>query len=158
MAPVWAAAVTLTACHPPAHSSDAASRSAAPAIDWNAALRDADPQTGKVVASRCTACHSLEPDGANGVGPPLWGIVGGKVGAARDFPYSVALRLFAIKSPTWTYEALSNYIAAPQETVPGTKMTFYGIKNDRDRIRLIAYLQTLRPSPAGEGAPPPDKP
>lgn len=141
-----ACAVALAGCHAPKVSNVASQ--AAPAVDWDAALRTADPDAGKVVASHCTACHSMDPDGANGVGPPLWGIVDQKVASAPDFPYSLALRAFALKSPTWTYQALSDYIAAPQQAVPGTKMTFYGIKNERDRLRLIAYLRTLGPSQA----------
>jgi cytochrome c len=122
------------------------SPTATPAIDWDTALAGADLQAGQAVAAKCTPCHSVDVDGPTIVGPPLWGIVGGKVAGVPGFPYSLQLRLFGLKHPTWTYQPLSDYIAAPSGTVPGTKMTFYGVKTARDRTNLIAYLRSLGPA------------
>jgi cytochrome c len=121
------------------------SPTALPAIDWDRVLAGADVQAGQAVAAKCTPCHSVDVDGPTIVGPPLWGIVGGKVAGVSGFPYSLQLRLFGLKHPTWTYQPLSDYIAAPSGTVPGTKMTFYGIKSAQDRINLIAYLRSQGP-------------
>jgi cytochrome c len=44
----------------------------------------------------------------------------------------------------WEEKSLDAYLTAPQKFVPGNIMPFAGIKNDRDRADLIAYLETLK--------------
>ena len=45
---------------------------------------------------------------------------------------------------TWTPETLEKYLPAPMKAVPGTKMTFAGLPNEKDRQDVIAYLETLK--------------
>jgi cytochrome c len=54
----------------------------------------------------------------------------------------------------WTYDKLFTYLESPQTMVPGTKMSFGGIKSAQQRINLIAYLRTLADSPAALPAAP----
>jgi hypothetical protein len=52
----------------------------------------------------------------------------------------------------WTYERLSNFLAAPKKYISGTSMGFAGLKKIEDRANLLAYLRTVAdtpPAPAG---------
>jgi cytochrome c len=91
--------------------------------------------------SRCGICHSPEP-GTNKIGPSLFNVVDRPAGSIPDFSYSDANRHSGI---VWNQAALDRYLTAPQAMVPGTKMTFPGIKDDSQRASVIAYLSTLRP-------------
>jgi len=91
--------------------------------------------------SRCGICHSPEP-GTNKIGPSLFNVVNRPAGSIQDFSYSDANRHSGI---VWNTAALDRYLTAPQAMVPGTKMTFPGIKDDHQREEVIAYLSTLRP-------------
>ena len=95
-----------------------------------------DAARGKAVFLQCRACHSLN-EGQNGVGPSLHGLIGRKAGTAPDFAYSPFMKRSGI---TWTAAALKEYLPDPQAKVPGTKMTFLGIKDPQQLDDLIAYL------------------
>ncbi len=102
----------------------------------------ADAAAGaELFKSRCGICHSPEP-GTNKVGPSLFNVVGRPAGSIPDFSYSDANRHSGI---VWNTTALDRYLTAPQAMVPGTKMTFPGLKDDLQRAAVIAYLSTLRP-------------
>jgi cytochrome c len=92
---------------------------------------------GKAVFLQCMACHSLS-EGRNGVGPSLHGLFGRKAGTAPDFLYSPFMKRSGI---TWDEAALKSYLPDPQAKVPGTKMTFVGIKDPQQLDDLIAYLK-----------------
>jgi cytochrome c len=103
--------------------------------------RAADPDAGQTVfKTQCGICHSPLP-GKNMVGPSLFGVVGRKSGSIEGFHYSAANRAAEI---TWTPEILDKYLTAPREVVPGTIMTYAGLKDDAKRADLIAWLETLR--------------
>lgn len=98
----------------------------------------ADIASGEKVFKKCKACHKLE-DGANATGPFLYGIVDRGV-AAVEFGFSDAM---AAHGGTWTPEALNEFLARPKDYIPGTKMTFTGLKSESDRADVIAYLATI---------------
>jgi cytochrome c len=108
------------------------------AVPTVALAQDAD--AGKAVFKKCAACHAVGPGAKNKVGPELNGIVGRQAGAVEGFNYSKALKDSGI---TWDDAKLSEWIANPRKTVPGTKMIFPGIKDELDRDDLIAYLATF---------------
>lgn len=95
-----------------------------------------DAARGKAVFLQCRACHSLNA-GQNGVGPSLHGLIGRKAGTAPDFAYSPFMKRSGI---TWTPDELRSYLPDPQAKVPGTKMTFVGIKDPQQIEDLLAYL------------------
>ena len=96
----------------------------------------------------CSPCHSSEP-GQNLVGPSLHSVVGRAAGSVAGFSYSSAMKNSGI---TWTADQLMAYLKAPRKYVPGVKMMFPGLAEERDRADLIAFLATLQVSPGGSAA------
>jgi len=107
-------------------------------------LAAADASAGKDVFKKCVSCHTSEKDGPHRVGPNLWNVVGEKIGAKPGYSYSKAM---AEHGGQWDYNALGDYLYKPNAYVKGTKMTFVGISNTKERANLIAYLRTLSDKP-----------
>jgi cytochrome c len=112
--------------------------------DFGTVLPTADVAHGKQVSQACQQCHDLSKGGPNKIGPNLWGIVDRPRATHPGFDYSSAM---SSTHDPWTYEKLFRYLKSPQEMVPGTKMSFAGLRSAKDRIDLIAYLRTLADSP-----------
>jgi cytochrome c len=99
-----------------------------------------DVSTGeRVFKADCGICHSPQP-GRNLVGPSLFNVVNRRSGEIAGFHYSDANRNSGL---VWNATTLDRYLSAPRELVPGTKMTFPGVKDAQQRADLIAYLATL---------------
>jgi cytochrome c len=96
-----------------------------------------DPKVGEVIFKQCAACHSLDPD-TNKQGPTLAGLFGRHAGTVEDFNYSAANKNSGI---VWDEDMLRKYLANPQSVVPGTKMTFTGLKDPQQIEDMIAYLK-----------------
>ena len=106
-------------------------------------IAQASPEAGEKIAKKCIACHSFERGGAKKIGPNLYDIVGTNM-ASRDFVYSKAL---TEQGGTWSYEALNNFLKKPSAYIPGTKMSFVGLRKDVDRAAIIAYLRMNTENP-----------
>ena len=100
----------------------------------------ADVEAGKAEFKKCALCHTTEA-GKNKVGPSLFGVVGRKSASLENYNYSEAMKKF---DHTWDPQTLDTYLADPRATVPGTKMIFPGIKDEKERQDVIAYLETLK--------------
>lgn len=111
--------------------------------DWNAVLTPANVAAGAAVSAKCAACHKMDASNANSTGPGLWDVVGRKPAGHAGFNYSGAMKDFSGKQAVWDYDALYTFLKAPGKDVPGTNMTFVGLKKPEDRIALIAYLHSL---------------
>lgn len=107
-------------------------------------LASADVAAGQKLFKKCAACHTVDDGGANKVGPNLYDIVGGDIGRDSGFGYSKAMS--EMEGP-WDYEVLNGFLASPKTYLPGTKMTFAGLKKPSDRANMIAYLRSLSASP-----------
>jgi cytochrome c len=114
----------------------------------SALLAKANPDAGKAIFKQCQTCHTDEKGGPNRIGPNLWSVVGRKKATEPGFAYSDAMKKFAAAGQdTWDYEGINTFIANPRADVPGTKMTFVGLKKTEDRANVIAYLRTQADSP-----------
>ena len=99
-----------------------------------------DAASGAKAFAQCRVCHSVEP-GKNGLGPSLHDVVGRKAGTLAGFNYSPAMKASGF---AWSDAKLNDYLRAPMKAVPGTKMAFAGIADDKRRADVIAYLDTLK--------------
>ena len=102
-----------------------------------------DAAAGESVFKRlCLPCHDIGPQAKVKLGPPLNGIEGRKAGTFEGYSYSEANKSSGI---TWDEQSFPSYIRAPMQKGPGTKMTFVGIKNDKDIADLWAFLKQFGP-------------
>ena len=100
-----------------------------------------DPRRGAdTFAQECAECHSVK-EGKNKKGPSLFAVVGRRAGSIADFVYSEPMKQSAFN---WTSDRIDAYIAHPKQVVPGGKMKYDGLADEKDRADLIAYLGTLR--------------
>lgn len=98
-----------------------------------------DAPSGRTLfQQRCQMCHAVTPDGRNGIGPNLKGVVNRPV-AATNYGYSPALKGYKRR---WTRVELDRFLAAPNKVAPGTRM-IVGVSDPTQRANLIAYLSSL---------------
>jgi cytochrome c len=108
-----------------------------------------DAARGAKVFQACMACHSVQP-GEHMTGPSLAHMWNRKAGAVEDFlRYSDAMKKSGV---AWNDASLDKWLANPQRFLPGTSMTFAGIREAKDRRDVIAYLQSVSEgkAPAGD--------
>lgn len=102
----------------------------------------ADPlAAGRLAFKRCANCHQVGPTARSNFGPQLNGIVGRRAGAVPDFAYSPAMKRAGF---VWTEQNLAAFLRDPDAVVPGNKMRFWGIGNERQIADLLAYLRSFK--------------
>ena len=94
----------------------------------------------KLFKARAMQCHTGNKGGPPGVGPNLWGVVGRKAGTMPGFVYTKANSESGV---VWTEDNLFVYLENPKKFMPGTKMSFAGIKSAQERRDLIEYMKSL---------------
>lgn len=117
---------------------------ATPEPDLGTLLAGADANAGKTKAQACMSCHDFSSGGPNRIGPNLWQVVGRDIASHPGFAYSPAM---TARHGNWTYDLLYDFLAHPARTVPGTKMTFAGLRRPEDRAAVIRFLATLGTKP-----------
>jgi len=127
-----------------AQTQTAAAPAAEPMPDWGSVLPAANVGHGKEISTRCEQCHDLSKGGPNKIGPNLWGVVDRPRATHPGFDYSSAM---SANHDPWTYDRLFKFLKEPQVYVPGTKMSFAGLRSSQDRIDLIGYLRTQNDNP-----------
>jgi cytochrome c len=108
-------------------------------------LAKANVEAGQKYARVCGTCHSFGKGEAAIIGPNLYGVVNGPHDHMPGYDYSDAMK--AMRDAKWTVDELNEFLYNPRGHIPGTKMTFAGIKNDQDRANVIAWLKTLSDNP-----------
>jgi cytochrome c len=117
---------------------------AAPALGVASAGLAPAPGAGERAFQKCYSCHDLAAETEGLAGPSLDSVVGRRAAAEPGFDYSPALKRFAAENPVWTEPLLDRFIADPEAVVPGTSMTFTGMRDPQERAALIAYLRKHR--------------
>ena len=112
--------------------------------DIMALLASANVSDGEKVFKKCAACHSVTKGGANKIGPALWGVLGRQAGSVSDYKYSKAM---AAHGKIWTFEEMDGFLLKPKDWIKGTKMSFAGLKNAKDRAAVILYMNENSDNP-----------
>lgn len=102
------------------------------------AFAEADATKGKRVFNKCRSCHVLEADGPKRIGPNLNGVIGRKAATAEGFKYSKAFQKLDL---VWTEAHLTTYLKSPRKFVPGTSMSFAGLRRDQEIADVLAYIK-----------------
>jgi cytochrome c len=103
--------------------------------------RHEGPVDGAAVFKPCASCHQIGPNARGGFGPQLNGLFGRRAGSTPDFTYSAAMKASGI---VWDEHTLAAYLRDPDKVVPGTKMRFWGIHDEKEMAALLAYLRTFQ--------------
>jgi len=99
---------------------------------------------GSKIFKKCAACHSIAQNGGNKIGPSLWGVLGRKAGSVSDYKYSKGM---AAHGKLWTFEEMNSFLIKPKDWIKGTKMSFAGIKNAKERAAVILYMNENTDNP-----------
>ena len=108
------------------------------------ALADGDVAAGEKVFRKCKACHAVGDGAKNKVGPHLNGIVENEIASVEGFKYSAVFLEKKDEGFVWTVEELHAYLEKPRKYMPGNKMSFAGLKKEKDRQNVIAYIMTFQ--------------
>jgi cytochrome c len=108
--------------------------------DPGAVVSAADLEAGEEAFESCASCHAYLPGEPAMIGPNLRGVVGREIASAPDFEYSAALRALGGR---WDRERLDEFLRSPKTYAPGTLMDSSGVRDDRERAAIIAFLETL---------------
>lgn len=100
-----------------------------------------DPAAGEKAFAKCRACHQIGPTAKNMVGPRLNGLFGRKAGSIEGFNYSDANKKSGVVWSEGIFATYIKYIKDPKAAMPGNKMVFVGIKNDKEIADLTAFLK-----------------
>jgi len=119
------------------------------AASW--ARADGDPAKGEQIYHRCQGCHSID---RNRVGPMHKGLFGRTAGSVPGFSYSDAMKNSRI---VWSEQTLDQFLQGPRKMVPGTKMTYAGLRSEQQRIDLLAFLRAQSDNPLPIPPPQPAK-
>ena len=112
-----------------------------PAVPAYAAGAAGDAVAGRAAFNKCASCHQVGPNAKSGFGPHLSAIIGRPAAAAKDYNYSDAMKKSGL---VWNEKNLIAFIKAPSDTVPGTKMRFWGISNEQQIADMLAYLRSVQ--------------
>ena len=100
-----------------------------------------DAEKGGKVFKKCVSCHMVGAKAKNRVGPHLNNIIGREIAVLEDYRYSKAMKAYAEQEPVWSEAVLDAYLANPRKAVKGTRMSFAGLRKEKDRHNVIEYMR-----------------
>jgi cytochrome c len=106
-------------------------------LSTQAQASECDLVKGEKTFTKCTACHSLEPN-TNLMGPSLHGLMNRGAGEGKNFQYSNAMMSSNIE---WSPTELNEFLLNPKKKIPGTSMPFSGLRNAKARAAVTCYLE-----------------
>jgi cytochrome c len=114
-----------------------------------------DPEAGEKVFAKCKGCHQVGPGAKNRIGPHLNNIFDRPAGGLEGFKYSKSMAKAGANGMTWDLKHLHDYLENPKALVSGTRMSFRGLDEAKDRDDVLAYLRqfTVNPQDIPESAP-----
>ena len=101
----------------------------------------ADAEKRAKIYRKCVSCHMIGDGAKNRVGPQLNGIIGREIASIGDYKYSKGLVKYAAAQKIWSEENLAAYLESPRKVVKGGRMAFAGLRKEKDRNDIIAYLK-----------------
>ena len=110
------------------------------AVTMLAKIDSASIKKGKARAAVCRGCHKVKKGQEGGMGPNLWNLFNREKASQEGYKYTQAMQQAGGK---WDAHSLDQFLTKPSKFLPGTRMTFGGIKREKDRLNVIAYLRTL---------------
>ena len=113
-------------------------------IDIMAIMALGDVTSGEKIFKKCASCHSINKGGKNKIGPALYNVVGRAVGGVDGYKYSKTLSSYGKE---WTFEELNGFLKKPSSYLKGTKMSYAGLRKEKDRASVIKYLNQNSDSP-----------
>lgn len=126
-----------TAAAEPAPAEDTPAEGAVAALTFDADLAD----KGAKVFKKCKACHKVGEGAKNGTGPILNGIWGRQAAMVDGFKYSKPMKALGETGAVWNEETLTGYLANPRKYLKGTKMSFSGLKKEKDIVAILEFLK-----------------
>ncbi len=125
-------------------TSSATSSDNSESADIMALFASTNASDGAKIFKKCAACHSIAQGGANKIGPALWGVLGRNAGGISDYKYSKAMAAYG---KAWSFEEMNGFLIKPKDWIKGTKMSFAGLKNPKERAAVILYMNENSDSP-----------
>ncbi len=111
---------------------------------------EGNADAGKKVFAKCAVCHGIG-DAKKPIGPNLNGVIGRTAGTQPEFlakkgaGYSKAMIAAGAGGLVWDEAQIAEYLIDPKKKVPGNKMAFPGLKEEQDRLDVVAYIKTFSP-------------
>ena len=99
---------------------------------------------GSAQFKKCLSCHSIAKNGKNKIGPKLFGVLGRKAGSVSGYKYSKAMLAYG---KVWSFEEMDGFLTKPKDWIKGTKMSFIGLKNAKDRAAVILLMNENTDNP-----------
>ena len=99
---------------------------------------------GAKVFKKCLTCHSIGKGDPNKIGPNIFGVLNRKAGSISGYKYSKAMLAYG---KVWSFEEMEGFLTKPKDWIKGTKMSFAGLKNAKDRAAVILYMNENTDNP-----------
>ena len=100
-------------------------------------------EAGSKVFKKCKSCHQVGEGAKNKAGPILTGIFDNPAGAVDGFKYSKVMKKAGQDGLVWTVDELTAFLKKPKAYMKGTKMSFAGLKKEKDQLSIVEYLKSL---------------